>query len=374
MRILIVQRSLSPPGGGNAVAAWMAHALAGRHAVGTLTETQWSPDETDAFYGTSLAGQPLTTHLAPMPWRLLSSFGEDRFTRLRMSALLRRARQMASQYDLLITADNYAVFERPGIQYVHFPAKLQPPPARPGAIVPLYFRLCNRVLGADWSGASSNVTLANSRWTAAGIGQLGEGSQPVVLYPPVLDPGAGVAWSARDDVFLCIGRFTPSKRIELVISVIRAVRAHSIPHARLLIVGSAVDAGYTSRLRRHAAEQPWIEFREDVSRHELHVLMRRSRYGIQAMLSEHFGMATAEMTRAGCLVFAHHSGGSPEVLNHEAALLWSTEADAVSRISLIADQQPAQIEVLRARLRNHANQFSTERFVERFRAIVNGIR
>ena len=31
LRILIVQRSLSPPGGGNAVAAWMVHALAGRH-------------------------------------------------------------------------------------------------------------------------------------------------------------------------------------------------------------------------------------------------------------------------------------------------------------------------------------------------------
>ena len=33
--------------------------------------------------------------------------------------------------------------------------------------------------------------------------------------------------------------------------------------------------------------------------------MGRSRYGIQAMENEHFGMATAEMTRAGCLVFAH---------------------------------------------------------------------
>ena len=33
VRILIVQRSLSPPGGGNAVAAWMVHALAGEHDV-----------------------------------------------------------------------------------------------------------------------------------------------------------------------------------------------------------------------------------------------------------------------------------------------------------------------------------------------------
>ena len=72
-------------------------------------------------------------------------------------------------------------------------------------------------------------------------------------------------------------------------------------------------------MRLAAAHGDWIEFREDLSRVELNRLMGRSRYGIQAMENEHFGMATAEMTRAGCLVFAHDSGGSPEVLNDESA-------------------------------------------------------
>ena len=70
-------------------------------------------------------------------------------------------------------------------------------------------------------------------------------------------------------------------------------------------------------MRLAASHGEWIEFREDLSRDELNRLMGRSRYGIQAMENEHFGMATAEMTRAGCLVFAHDSGGSPEVLNNE---------------------------------------------------------
>lgn len=368
MRILIVQRSLSPPGGGNAVAAWMVHALAGRHDVATLTEHAWSAAETDAFYGTAISGQSVTRYLAPLPWRLMAPLREDRMTRLRMSALLGRSRQLASQFDLMITADNFAVFARPGIQYVHFPAKLQPPPARLDAVVQRYFSLCNRVMGAAWSGAAANFTLANSRWTADGLEQLGEVSPPIVLYPPVLDPGEDVPWSERDDVFLCIGRFTASKRIEVAIEIVRAARAQSIPHARLVIVGSPVDAEYTSGLRNLAAGEPWIEFREDLPRAELNRLMARSRYGLQPMVGEHFGMATAEMTHAGCLVFAHRSGGTPEVLNREDALLWTTAAEATARIAAM----PAA-DALRDRLRKNAQQFSTERFVQRFRTIVESV-
>jgi glycosyltransferase involved in cell wall biosynthesis len=369
VRILIVQRSLSPPGGGNAVAAWMVHALAGRHQVATLTESAWSAASTDAFYGTAIAGQDVAMHITPLRWRALTPLREDRMTRLRMSALIGRARELSPQYDLMITADNFAVFTRPGIQYVHFPAKIQPPPARLDSVVRLYFSLCDRVIGAPWAGAKANLTLANSRWTAEGLERLGEVSAPVVLYPPVIDPGEGLPWPDRDDVFLCIGRFTPSKRIGLAIAIVRAVRATSRPHARLLIVGSPVDDQYTSTLRRLAAGEPWIEFHEDLSRAALNTLMGRSRYGIQPMIGEHFGMATAEMTRAGCVVFAHRSGGTPEVLNHEEPLLWETEQEAVERIAAL----PA-VDGLRARLKANAAQFSTGHFVEQFRAIVDGFR
>jgi len=112
----------------------------------------------------------------------------------------------------------------------------------------------------------------------------------------------------------------------------------------------------------------WIDLCEDLSRDELNRLMGQSRYGIQAMENEHFGMATAEMTRAGMLVFAHDSGGSPEVLSNESALLWSSEGEAVRKILNVHDIEP-----LRTRLKAHAKSFSTESFVERFRAIVASV-
>lgn len=370
MRVLLVQRSLSPPGGGNAVAAWMLHALAAEHDAATLTAREWSAPETNAFYGTSIPGERIVKHIVPAPWRWLAALPEHHVTRLRMCSVLRYARPLASHYDFLITADNYAAFAKPGIQYVHYPADLQPEPARMKPIVGVYFAICDRVLGRRWTDAAANLTLANSRWTAAGLERLGEVSKPIVLYPPVIDSGEGLPWSERDDTFLCIGRFHGSKRIETAMSIVGRARAAQMPNARLIVVGSAVDREYTTRIQRLAARYgEWIEFREDLSREELNRLMGRSRFGIQAMENEHFGMATAEMTRAGCLVFAHDSGGSPEVLNNENALLWETENEAVRKIVNAGDTA-----ALRARLQSHAKVFSTESFVTRFRDIVAGFR
>jgi glycosyltransferase involved in cell wall biosynthesis len=370
----MVQRSLSPPGGGNAVAAWMIHALAGRHEVGTLTASPWSIAETNAFYGTAIPAGTVTQHLVPAPWKWLSGLREARLTRLRSASVYGASRRLASRYDVMITAEYYGVFARPGIQYVQFPALLHPQPQRLPLIVNGYFALCEWVLGAPWTEAARNRTLANSQWTADGIERLGELGTATVLYPPVLDPGANVPWRDRDDTFLCIGRFDASKRIELAMSIVKQVRGRSIPNARLVIVGSPVDPEYTFRIRRIASEEPWIEFQEDLSRANLNALMGRSRYGIQAMVEEHFGMATAEMTRAGCVVFAHHSGGTPEVLNQEAALLWSTEEEAVQRITELSASSAASIDGLRARLQDNAQAFSIESFVARFRDIVAGVR
>jgi glycosyltransferase involved in cell wall biosynthesis len=366
----MVQRSLQPPGGGNAVAAWMVHALAGEHDVATLTAAEWSPAEANAFYGTAIPAG-ITRHVAAAPWRWLAPLPDDRLTRLRMCSVLQRARSLASQFDLLITADNFAAFPRPGLQYVHFPARLQPEPARWGALVRPYFALCDHLLGAPWSDARRNVTLANSQWTADGLAQLGEISSARVLYPPVVDPGDGLPWAQRDRAFLCIGRFNATKRIELALAIVERVRAHSLPDARLIIVGSPVDDAYTDRLRGLAARAGgWVEIRQNLPREEVNALMGRSRYGIHAMVGEHFGMATAEMARAGCIVFAHNSGGSPEVLNDDSALLWNDEAEAVGRIAaLVASSKAAEIS---AALRQHASQFSTDAFSDRVRSIVNG--
>jgi glycosyltransferase involved in cell wall biosynthesis len=367
----MVQRSLAPPGGGNAVAAWMVHALAGVHHVDTLTAREWTAASTNAFYGTAIPDYGITKHVTAAPWSWLASRPEDRLTRLRMCSVLRDARPIADRYDLLITADNYGAFPEPGMQYLHFPAPLNPEPARLRALVNVYFAFCDWLVGVPWAHAQRNVTLANSAWTAGGLDEAQVIKVAQVLYPPVVDPGEGRPWDARHDTFLCLGRFHGSKRIDLSMAIVRRLRAGVLPGARLIVVGSPVDTEYAARIKAlAAAERDWIEVREDLSRDEVNRLIGESRYGVQAMEHEHFGMAAAEMARGGCLIFPHDSGGSPEVVGGERALLWRTEDEAVARITAVA-QDASLRDAVRARLRVHAATFSTERFVERFRTIVD---
>lgn len=348
----------------------MLHALAADHDVATVTLAPWSVDWVNAFYGTSIPST-ITRHVVAPPLRWLDAMPEDAMARLRLCAALGHARALARGYDVLVCADNFAPFARRGIQYVHFPARLQPAPAKYPALVHAYFRFCNRLVGTAWEDAARNVTLANSQWTANGLAALGEIHPSDVLYPPVVDPGAGLPWAQRENVFLCIGRFTRSKRIDVAISIVDQARRAAIPDARLIIVGSAVDAAYTREIRTLAANCDWIDVREDLTRDELNALLGRSRYGVQPMVAEHFGMATAEMTRAGCLVFAHRSGGTPEVLDNNDRLLWTSEGEAVARIRALgvasSENDAAR---LSASLRVHAQQFSTEAFVEKFRKII----
>jgi len=362
VRILLVQRSLNPPGGGNAVAAWMIDALAGRHEVATLTASPWEAARTNAFYGTAIPDGRVRQFVVPAPWKWLSSLPDHRLNRIRMCSVLRYARPLAKDFDVLITADNYGAFAKPGLQYLHFPLNLHPRPWRLAPIVDLYFKFCDLLIGVPWDAARHNRTLVNSEWTANELARLDYVRNARVLYPPVVDPGAGLPWEERTNTFLCVGRFHGSKRIERAMTIVQRLRAQALPGARLAIVGSAVDPDYTRRLFRFAArDRDWIEFHQDLSREELNRLMGACRFGIQAMEHEHFGMATAEMLRAGCVVFPHRSGGSIEVVGHDDRLLWETDDHAVARIAAVA-RDAAMRDEIRWNLQRQARRFSPQRF------------
>lgn len=364
MRIALVQRTLDPPGGGNAVAAWMVHALAPAHDVVTITERPWRADAVNAFYGTAIDPARVMQVYAAWPWSLTARL-PGRLDRLRMAVLERRAHEVAA--DLYVTADNYAVLPRPGLQYVHFPAVIAPPPQGPRAVVVPYFRATDWIARGPRARAAANRTLANSEWTATRLPEpVREGA--VVLYPPVPDPGTGAPWASRVDEVLCVGRFHGSKRLDLAIEIVRRAREH-VTGLRLALVGSTVDARYARRLRALASAHGWVTIEEDPPQQALHARMRRARFGLHLMVDEHFGIAPAEMARAGCLPLVHDSGGLVEVVGGRPDLRWGTEDEAVARLVALADD-PARAEALSRTLSNESARFSAERFSAEFLALV----
>ena len=373
MRILFAQPSLQPPGGGNAVAAWMVQALKDEHEVTLLT---WSPLDLAAvnrFNGTRLAPGDVRTLRVPGPWRWPVEPVPLPVHLLRTAILLRAVRRHAAAHDLVVSANNESDFGRPGVQYIHYPWNVFTPADQhlrwyhPRALVRLYAGLCRAVSRFSREGMRSNVTLVNSDWTG-GVVRRRYGVATRTVHPPVATEFPAVPWEAREPGFVCIGRIAPEKALDRVLDVVAAVR-REVPAVRLHLVGTPEHRGYYRHIAGRARAED-IALHHDLSRADLIALMTRQRYGIHGMPEEHFGMAVAEMVAAGCIVWAPDSGGPVEILG-DARLTYGSTEEAVTKILRVL-RAPDEQAALRAHLGGRAPRFSTERFIGEIRTAVAG--
>jgi glycosyltransferase involved in cell wall biosynthesis len=375
-RVLLVQPSLQPPGGGNGVAAWVLQALVGTHRVTVLSWQAVEIDPINRFFGTDLRPGDFDTLVVPRWWRRLPDALPFPATLIKLALLMRYTRRVSAGYDVLFGVYNETDYGRRGIQYVHYPTYLRPRPAvdlrwyhhAPGSLN-LYYRLADAIAGFSVDRMKQNLTLVNSDWTGEHVSRfLGVATQ--TLYPPVADPAPGAPWAERRNGFLAIGRVSPEKEYERVMRILARVRAQ-VPDVTLTIV--CTSDRHARRYRDRLADLarslgPWIEFRENVTRDELRALMAAHRYGIHGMREEHFGMAAAELARAGCIVWVPRGGGQMEIVDREPALMYDGDDDAVEKIVRTL-RDPAAQERLLHRLRR-SERFSTGHFVSQVRTLV----
>ncbi len=375
-RVLLVQPSLQPPGGGNGVAAWVLQALAPVHRVTVLS---WRPvdiEPINRFFGTQLRSGDFQNLVVPASWRLVPDHLPVPGALLRLSLLMRYTRKVSDGFDVLFGVYNETDFGRRGIQYVHYPTYLRP---RPGVdlrwyhglqgALSVYYGLADRIAGFSLERMKRNLTLVNSDWTGSEMYRF-LGIPTRTLYPPVVDPAPGAPWAERKNGFLALGRLSPEKEYERVMRILARVREH-VPDLTLTIVGTWDRHGrrYRDRLLALARSLgPWIEFRHDASRDEVRALMAAHRYGIHGMREEHFGMAVAEMARAGCIVWVARGGGQMEIVGREPVLMYGTEDEAVEKIARTLGDP---IEQLRLRMGlTTTDRFSTHHFVEQVHNLV----
>ncbi len=376
-RVLLVQPSLQPPGGSNGLAAWVLQALVPGHRVTVLSWRAIDVAPINRFYGTELNAGDFETLVVPRLWTVIPDLLPTPAALMRSSLLMRYTRKVCAGFDVIFGVYNEADFGRRGIQYINFPSYLRPRPAadlrwyhQAKPAVAAYYSLADRIAGFSLDRMKSNVTLVNSDWAGEHV-RRHLGGQPRTLYPPVANPGPGLPWAERAPDFLAVGRIAPEKEYERIMRILARVRA-GVPGLRLTIVGTSDRHGdrYFNSLRAQArALGSWIQFREDLSRDELRGLMGAHRYGIHGMREEHFGMAPAEMARAGMIVWVPRAGGQMEIVGREPALMYDTDEEAAARITAALADPPKQ-ERLRVQLATRAEIFSTERFVREVREIV----
>jgi glycosyltransferase involved in cell wall biosynthesis len=377
-RVLLVQPSMQPPGGGNGVAAWMLQALVTEHRVTVLSWRPVDVDPINRFFGTSLRPSDFDTMVVPRSW----SFGPDRLpvpaALLRSALLMRYTRRVSDPFDVIVGVHNETDYGRRGIQYVHYPTYLRPRPevdyrwyhrASP-SLLAAYYRVTDRIADFSLERLRQNLTLANSNWTAARLEQL-LGVKARTLYPPVANPAPAIPWSDRQNAFLAVGRISPEKEYERSMRILARVR-QEVPDLTFTIVGTwdRHPSRYMRELQHLAASLgSWVVFRQEVTRDEIRRLMARHRYGIHGMREEHFGMAPAEMVRAGMIVWVPGGGGQVEIVGDEPALLFDTEEEAGGKILDVLERGSEQGR-LREHLQTRSALFGTNRFMDEVRSIV----
>jgi glycosyltransferase involved in cell wall biosynthesis len=375
-RILFVQPTIMPPGGGHVLAAWMLQALASEHRVTLLTWERPRLDVVDRHGGTTLASASFTVEtVSPIADRVLR-LAPVPATLYRALHLMRVARRAVGSYDLAVTADSEADLGPPAVQYIHYPKLALDRPdrdlswySRARLLRRAYQAIGCRLFGYSPARMARNRTLVNSEYMRAIVADR-LGIEATVLHPPVPGDFPDVPWERRDDGFVCLARLSPEKRLLEIVEILAEVRRRH-PTLTLDVVGAPDDHDYTRRLAERAREHgPWVRLHQDVSRDALTSLLAARRYGIHAMADEPFGMAVAELIRAGCVVFAPDTAGPAEIIGTYPLLTFRSAAEAIERIEGILASADAQRRA-RDHLSSRAVLFTTERFVAEIRAVVS---
>ncbi len=147
--------------------------------------------------------------------------------------------------------------------------------------------------------------------------------------------------------------------------------AASCGHALLLIIIGVWDClgAYRRHLRRVLeCHRDWVRLAQDISREEVVCLLEASRYGLHGMVGEQFGMAVAEMQRAGCIFFVPHMGGPVEIVGHEPRVLYASVEEAVTKMDAVLRDPGLQMDLYHQALRQR-ELFTTEALCARCRRV-----
>jgi hypothetical protein len=98
------------------------------------------------------------------------------------------------------------------------------------------------------------------------------------------------------------------------------------------------------------------------------VFLARHKYGISGLRHEAFGIAVADMVKAGCLVWVPDGGGQTEIVDH-SALIYSGPGHA-SALILAALEDPEVEGGLLRHFERRREIFSTGRFVAEIEAVI----
>ena len=375
--ILMICHPMDSVGGTSTVGAWALEALKGRgHQVTVLAWRKTDVTKTQAGYGTSFVEQDFRWTEVPAAWRRILAALPWRLALLEMSLLFFWARKLNREtpYDVVVSTIGEIDIGARAIQYVHFPWAYFPRPEvdyrwyHLKILLLSYRAMCRGISGFDRAAAARNEALVNSDWTKRFYEEWYQ-APAKVLYPPVPGGFPAIPAADRELAFVTIGRISPEKELGKLIEILDRVRrrGHDL---RYRIIGLRVNEAYYKRLVDLARDKgDWISFHANLPRAEMVRMVAHCRFGIHGMVGEHFGIAPAELQRAGCVTFVPHDGGPVEIVGGDERVIYRSIEDAVEKIVRVLSE-PDLEQLVRRDVEKRGELFSETRFMAELRSVI----
>ncbi len=262
-------------------------------------------------------------------------------------------RQREHQYDLVVSGFNELPLTKRSIQYIHCPG----------------FVLSETE--QERLDLKNHRVLTNSEFMRRKIRERYE-IDCEALYPPSREASENKPWTERRNEVVVVSRLSAEKRIEHTIRVIERLRekGHDLTLTFLYQQGPYPHRRELLRsYKRRKVRDRWLWFCRGESRDEIQQRLTRAKFVFSSRIEEPYGLSLAEAIRAGCIPFAHRSGGPLEMLSHCPELTFETEGEAIEKMELVLNSLSLQQD-LRTRLRTSQALLTPKEFQDRFITIV----
>ncbi len=209
-----------------------------------------------------------------------------------------------------------------------------------------------------------NVVVTISEYSRKAIKDI-FGVNSIIIHPPVDIKTFSKAYNEDKDntLIMSLGRYAQEKKHEYAIYVLSKLPKN----VRLVIVGSLTPANmhYYNYLR-HFAEKLGVSDRvqllHDLTLDELLNIMSRAKVLFHAYRGEHFGIAIVEAMASGMIPVVWDYGGQSEFVPKEYQFHTLSEAPKVIQRALESHEH--------AKMREIAQQFSEEKFKQKFKRLI----
>lgn len=370
-------------GGSEARAMWLLQALKNDFEVTLLTTRNVDLDALNRFYGTSVQPGEIKIRVAPVPFFMKNN---SSIAALRGAFYSRSSKKIGHEYDLCISSYNLSDWGVPSLHFIadfvwdrNLANVFDPIPDSGAKMIhkdnilrKMYIRACRVLEGGYRCNESffdgSEYIISNSLWSAKILKEKYNYCCDQNIYPAVVSEFRNVPWENKANTFVSIGRIAPEKRVEQQIDILERVRAlgHDICFH---LIGGIPDDSYGQMIRNRCRKKSWIRLEGRKNGPEKEQLLTGAKFAIHTRPHEAFGIAVAELVKAGCIPFIPDTGGQTEIVPFEE-LQFSTVEDAVHKIDDILRNDSAQEQILK-KLAGQKPLFSAEQFCEQARAVIN---